>query len=97
MEPASHELDRLTAIDAQFLTNEHENAHMHIGAVMIFEGDPPTYDELKAHIASRLDFVLVAVKRSCPDVGGFDFQTLVDRAKAKTILRADVHARRRFA
>ena len=57
MEPASHELDRLTAIDAQFLTNEHENAHMHIGAVMIFDGDPPTYDEFKAHIGSRLDFV----------------------------------------
>jgi len=57
MEPESHELDRLTAIDAQFLTNENDNAHMHIGAVMIFEGDPPTYDEFKAHIASRLDFV----------------------------------------
>jgi len=57
MEPANHELDRLTAIDAQFLTNENENSHMHIGAVMIFEGDPPSYDELKAHVASRLDFV----------------------------------------
>lgn len=57
MEPASHEIDRLTAIDAQFLTNESESSHMHIGAVMIFEGEPPTYDELKAHIASRLDFV----------------------------------------
>ena len=57
MEPTSHELDRLTAIDAQFLTNENENSHMHIGAVMIFDGDPPTYDEFKAHIASRLDFV----------------------------------------
>ncbi|MCB0869755.1 MAG: wax ester/triacylglycerol synthase family O-acyltransferase [Solirubrobacterales bacterium] len=57
MEPASHELDRLTAIDSQFLTNENENSHMHIGAVMIFEGDPPTYDEFKAHIGSRLDFV----------------------------------------
>lgn len=57
MEPTSHELDRLTAIDAQFLTNENENSHMHIGAVMIFGGDPPSYDEFKAHIASRLDFV----------------------------------------
>lgn len=57
MEPTSNELDRLTAIDAQFLTNENENSHMHIGAVMIFGGDPPTYDELKAHIGSRLDFV----------------------------------------
>ncbi len=57
MEPASQELDRLTAIDAQFLTNENENSHMHIGAVMIFDGDPPAYDEFKAHIGSRLDFV----------------------------------------
>jgi len=57
MEAASHELDRLTAIDAQFLTNENDSAHMHIGAVMIFDGDPPSYDEFKAHIGSRLDFV----------------------------------------
>lgn len=57
METANNELDRLTAIDAQFLTNENENSHMHIGAVMIFDGEPPTYDEFKAHIASRLDFV----------------------------------------
>lgn len=57
MESPTHHLDRLTAIDAQFLTNESESSHMHIGAVMIFDGDPPTYDEFKAHIASRLDFV----------------------------------------
>lgn len=57
MESPNDRLDRLTAIDAQFLTNENENSHMHIGAVLIFTGEPPTYDELKAHIESRLQFV----------------------------------------
>lgn len=57
MQASTAHLDRLTAIDSQFLSNENENSHMHIGAVMIFDGDPPTYDEFKAHIASRLDFV----------------------------------------
>lgn len=57
MESPNDRLDRLSAVDAQFLTNENENSHMHIGAVMIFAGEPPTYDELKAHIESRLQFV----------------------------------------
>jgi len=57
MESPTNHLDRLTAIDAQFLTNENESSHMHIGGVMIFDGDPPTYDELKAHVASRLHLV----------------------------------------
>src|SRR5688572_15697174 len=57
MESPNERLDRLSAIDAQFLTNENENSHMHIGAVMIFAGEPPTYDELKDHIESRLQFV----------------------------------------
>ncbi|MCO5315905.1 MAG: wax ester/triacylglycerol synthase family O-acyltransferase [Solirubrobacterales bacterium] len=57
MESPTDHLDRLTAIDAQFLSNENQNSHMHIGAVMIFEGEPPTYDEFKAHISSRLDLV----------------------------------------
>lgn len=57
MESPNDRLDRLTAIDAQFLTNENENSHMHIGAVLIFAGEPPTYDELKAHIESRLQYV----------------------------------------
>lgn len=57
MDSTNDRLDRLTAIDAQFLSNENENSHMHIGAVMIFEGEPPTYDELKAHVESRLHLV----------------------------------------
>lgn len=57
MDSTHDRLDRLTAIDAQFLSNENENSHMHIGAVMIFAGEPPTYDELKAHVESRLHLV----------------------------------------
>jgi len=30
---------------------------MHVGAVLIFEGPPPKYDDLLAHVQSRLDLV----------------------------------------
>ena len=38
--------DRLTALDASFLHLEDAAAHMHVASVMVFEGDPPPYDEL---------------------------------------------------
>jgi diacylglycerol O-acyltransferase len=50
-------MDRLTSIDASFLTNESDSSHMHIGAVLIFEGPPPRYDDLVAHVRSRLHLV----------------------------------------
>jgi WS/DGAT/MGAT family acyltransferase len=50
-------LDRLSAIDASFLTNESSASHMHVGGVMIFEGPPPAYDDLLAHVRSRLHLV----------------------------------------
>jgi diacylglycerol O-acyltransferase / wax synthase len=50
-------MDRLTAIDASFLTNESDSSHMHIGAVLIFEGPPPRYEDLVAHVRSRLHLV----------------------------------------
>lgn len=50
-------MDRLTSIDASFLTNESATSHMHIGAVTVFEGPPPSYDDLLAHIESRLHLV----------------------------------------
>src|SRR5215218_5840972 len=42
--------DRLTAVDASFVAQEGPVSHMHIGAVMIFEGPPPAYDDLADHI-----------------------------------------------
>ena len=55
-EPQAHG-DRLSAIDASFLAQETAEAHMHLGAVTIFEGPAPAYGELVAHIASRLHLV----------------------------------------
>jgi diacylglycerol O-acyltransferase / wax synthase len=51
------ELDRLSAIDASFLTNESSNAHMHVGAVLLFEGPPPAYEDFLGHVESRLHLV----------------------------------------
>jgi diacylglycerol O-acyltransferase len=50
-------MDRLTSIDASFLTNETSCAHMHVGAILIFEGPPPSYDDFLAHVESRLHLV----------------------------------------
>ncbi len=50
-------MDRLSALDVSFLTNESSSAHMHVGGVMIFEGPPPEYDDLLEHIRSRLPLV----------------------------------------
>jgi WS/DGAT/MGAT family acyltransferase len=50
-------LDRLTSIDASFLHQEGPTSHMHIGAVLIFEGPPPVFDEFLDHIRSRLHLV----------------------------------------
>ncbi|MEO8687616.1 MAG: wax ester/triacylglycerol synthase family O-acyltransferase [Solirubrobacteraceae bacterium] len=50
-------LDRLSAIDAGFLAQEKPNTHMHIGALALFEGEPPELDAFLAHIESRLHLV----------------------------------------
>src|SRR3954451_12591107 len=49
--------DRLSAIDASFLTQEKESSHMHVGAVMVFEGPPPSYDEFVEQVESRMHLV----------------------------------------
>jgi WS/DGAT/MGAT family acyltransferase len=49
--------DRLTGLDAAFLHLESGGAHMHVASVLTFEGDPPPYAELLAHIEGRLHLV----------------------------------------
>lgn len=49
--------DRLTAVDAAFLAQEGPSAHMHIGAVALFEGPAPAYEDFTNHIRSRLHLV----------------------------------------
>src|SRR3954466_38238 len=49
--------DRLTGLDASFLHLEDEAAHMHVAAVMTFEGSPPPHTEVVEGIRSRLHLV----------------------------------------
>lgn len=51
--PQRH-MDRLTSFDTSFLANEKANAHMAIGAVLMFEGAPPAEDEFLAQIRGRV-------------------------------------------
>jgi diacylglycerol O-acyltransferase len=54
--PQGH-LDRLSSLDASFLNNESSESHMHVGAVMIFEGPPPRYDDFLEHVRGRMHLV----------------------------------------
>ena len=49
--------DRLTATDASFLAQEGPVAHMHVGALLIFEGPPPGYEDFCNQIRARLHLV----------------------------------------
>jgi WS/DGAT/MGAT family acyltransferase len=49
--------DRLSGLDTSFLAFEQHGAHMHVGSVLLFEGTPPGYEELVAHVESRLHLV----------------------------------------
>ena len=49
--------DRLSALDASFLHQEKQASHMHVGALVMFEGPPPAREDLSAHIESRLRLV----------------------------------------
>ena len=51
---AQTHMDRLTALDSSFLHQEKAGAHMHVGALTIFEGPPPTYAEYLEQVESRL-------------------------------------------
>lgn len=47
-------MDRLTVLDDTFIVLERDNLPMHIGSLLIFEGAPPEYEDLLAHVAGRL-------------------------------------------
>jgi len=49
--------DRLSSVDASFLHQEGRASHMHVGAVLIFEGPPPAREDFLAQIDSRLHLV----------------------------------------
>ena len=56
MTPQGHK-DRLSAVDASFLHQETEASHMHVGALVVFDGPVPSRDDFRAHLESRLRLV----------------------------------------
>ena len=50
-------MERMNSLDAVFIAVEDSINHMHIGSVGIFEGPPPSYDDVRALIASKLQLV----------------------------------------
>jgi WS/DGAT/MGAT family acyltransferase len=49
--------DRLTPLDTSFLHLENPHQPMHVGGVMIFEGDAPPYADFVDHVRARLSMV----------------------------------------
>jgi WS/DGAT/MGAT family acyltransferase len=50
-------MDRLTSVDASFLVQERRSSHMHVGAVLLFDGPPPAYEEFLEQVESRMHMV----------------------------------------
>jgi len=49
--------ERLSALDASFLGFEDGVSHMHIGSIALFEGPPPSAEELREMVLSKLPLV----------------------------------------
>jgi diacylglycerol O-acyltransferase len=49
--------DRLSALDAAFLHLEADGAHMHVASILVFDGEPPAYEDLVDAVAARLHLV----------------------------------------
>jgi WS/DGAT/MGAT family acyltransferase len=49
--------DRLTGLDASFLALEDRGAHMHVGSVLLFDGEAPAYEDFVAQLERRLALV----------------------------------------
>ncbi len=50
-------MDRLSPLDASFLHIENDVSHMHIASVAVFEGPPPTYEEVAGMVGGKLPLV----------------------------------------
>jgi diacylglycerol O-acyltransferase len=50
-------VDRFSPLDASFLHIEDDVSHMHLGAILVFEGPPPPYEEFASTVAAKLSRV----------------------------------------
>jgi diacylglycerol O-acyltransferase len=55
--PRVERMQRLSSQDASFLHLEDAVSHMHIGSIAIFEGPPPSYEELTERVRTKLALV----------------------------------------
>src|SRR3954471_12400244 len=49
--------DRLSPLDATFLHVEDAASHMHVACALVFDGEPPRYEDFLDHVAARLHLV----------------------------------------
>ena len=49
--------DRLTPLDSSFLHLEDGASHMHVAAVLVFDGSPPDYEDFLRYVERRLHLV----------------------------------------
>src|SRR5688572_29126067 len=49
--------DRLSGLDASFLALEDRGGHMHVGSVLLFDGEAPAYEDFVAQLERRLALV----------------------------------------
>ena len=75
---AQQHLDRLSAVDAAFLHQEGDATHMHIGALALFDGPAPPYDDLLEHVRSRLHLVPRYRQKLAAPPGGLGRQRWID-------------------
>jgi WS/DGAT/MGAT family acyltransferase len=50
-------MERMSTLDAGFFYVEHDNVPMHLGSLALFEGPPPSHEELTRLIAAKLSHV----------------------------------------
>ena len=50
-------IDRLGALDAEFLHVEDGVGHMHIAGACTFDGPPPTFDEVEQMVRSKMHLI----------------------------------------
>jgi diacylglycerol O-acyltransferase / wax synthase len=55
--PEMSKFERLSVLDELFLHLEGPNTHMHVGAAVIFEGPPPTYEDILDGVQRKLQLV----------------------------------------
>src|SRR3954464_14473439 len=49
--------NRLSPLDATFLHVEDAASHMHVACALVFDGEPPSYEDFLDHVAARLHLV----------------------------------------